>query len=110
MGMLVDEEIKTETNPDHVTPHVDLVDSRLDDLLASKSGPQYAAVRTCMMHLAINHEVIPEQPDAETLTYSASSPDESALAYGARHLGFTLKTRNSQGVTVQLDNGKEITV
>merc|ERR1719253_1763163 len=60
MGMLVDEEVKTDPHPEHVTPHVDLIDSRLDDLLASKSSPQYDAVRTCLMHLAINHEVIPE--------------------------------------------------
>merc|ERR1740130_1953881 len=68
--------------------------------MAQKKGTQYEAVRTCMMHLAVNHEVIPDP----NLNYSASSPDESALAYGARHLGFVLKTRDSHGVTVELEN------
>jgi phospholipid-transporting ATPase len=35
------------------TPHVDLVDDRLDQLLASGTSPQYFAVRTCLLHLAI---------------------------------------------------------
>lgn len=93
-----------------LTPHVDLIDSRLDELMTKKSGSQYNAVRTCLMHLAINHEVIPDQVDADTLTYSASSPDESALAYGARHFGFVLKSRNPHGVTVQFDDGQDTEV
>jgi phospholipid-translocating P-type ATPase (flippase) len=109
MGEKVPEEPKRSPTAKR-TPHVDLVDSRLDDLLARQSGDQYNAVRACLLHLAINHEVIPDQAEDNTLSYSASSPDESALCYGARHLGFTLRTRDSSGVTVQLADGRVIKV
>jgi len=111
MGKKVEEDTAKVKDPHQpITPHVDLVDTGLDNLLKSHSGPQYFAVRTFLMHLAINHEVIPEFSDDRTLSYSASSPDESALCYGARHFGFTLKARDSSGVTLQLNDGKVMKV
>lgn len=111
MGKKVEDEPKAKDPHAPRTPHVDLVDHKLDDLLKSdKRSEQYRHVRTCLLHLAVNHEVIPEFGEDRTLTYSASSPDESALAYGARHFGFTLKARDSQGVTVQLNDGKVLKV
>jgi len=89
-----------------ITPHVDLADQRLDTLLASKTGVQYDAVRAFLLHLAINHEVVAEigSGDGE-MTYSASSPDEAALCYGARHFGFTFRTRDSEGIVVEFEDG-----
>lgn len=111
MGKKVEDEPKPKDPHAPRTPHVDLVDHKLDELLkGDKRNQQYQDVRTCLLHLAINHEVIPEFGEDRTLTYSASSPDESALAYGARHFGFTLKARDSQGVTVQLNDGKVLKV
>mmetsp|Transcript_138627 Transcript_138627/g.252351 ORF Transcript_138627/g.252351 Transcript_138627/m.252351 type:complete len:1134 (-) Transcript_138627:169-3570(-) len=111
MGKVVEDEPKPKDPHAPRTPHVDLVDHKLDELLkGEKRSEQYQHVRTCLLHLAINHEVIPEFGEDRTLTYSASSPDESALAYGARHFGFTLKARDSQGVTVQLNDGKVLKV
>jgi len=88
-----------------VTPHVDLHDTTLDDLLKSQRGPQFAAVRAFLMHLSINHEVVPELSEDGTVLYSASSPDESALCYGARHFGWSFRTRDSQGITVERPDG-----
>jgi len=87
------------------TPHVDLTDHRLRKLLDSRSGPQYEAVYNLLLHLAINHEVVPEVNEKDgTLTYSASSPDETALCYGARHFGFVFKSRTSDGMVVELED------
>jgi len=88
-----------EKQPLRSTPHVDLVDEELDKLLHARSGPQFAAVRTLLLHLAINHEVMPEKSEDDSLVYSASSPDEAALCYGARHFGFTFCARDSKGIT-----------
>jgi len=87
------------------TRHVDLIDNSLDDLLQSKKGAQYTAVRAFLLHLAINHEVVTDTAADGDLLYCASSPDEEALCYGARHFGYTFKARDSQGVTIQLDDG-----
>eukprot|EP00401_Gymnodinium_catenatum_P072459 CAMPEP_0117537468 /NCGR_PEP_ID=MMETSP0784-20121206/41980_1 /TAXON_ID=39447 /ORGANISM="" /LENGTH=1179 /DNA_ID=CAMNT_0005334055 /DNA_START=5 /DNA_END=3544 /DNA_ORIENTATION=+ len=91
------------------TPHVDLVDRKLDELMATSKGDHYLAVRRFLLHLAINHEVYVEDQDA-SFTYSSSSPDESALCYGARHFGFTFKSRNNDGITVELNDGSFLLV
>jgi len=93
------------------TPHVDLVDPRVDDLLRDKSDPQYADVCEFLFHLAVNHEVVPEYDHSGVMSgFSASSPDEAALCYGAMHFGFTFLGRDSSGVQVKLDDGTIIKV
>lgn len=87
------------------TPHVDLVDPAIDQLMASKTGKQYEAVRELMLSLAVNHEVVPEMDDetGQMSGYSASSPDEAALCYGAQHFGFAFQNRDSSGVNIEVD-------
>lgn len=87
------------------TEHVDLVDSVLEATLSSGKGSEYWNLRTFFTHLAINHEVVPEQGEGGKMIYSASSPDESALCYGAHHFGFTFRTRETNGLTVELGHG-----
>jgi phospholipid-transporting ATPase len=84
------------------TPHVDLIDNSLEDLLTSRTGQQYKDVKEFLLHLAVNHEVVPEYYEDKSLGYSASSPDEAALCYGARHFGFAFQGRDSSGITLQL--------
>eukprot|EP00442_Polarella_glacialis_P051630 CAMPEP_0115145912 /NCGR_PEP_ID=MMETSP0227-20121206/62399_1 /TAXON_ID=89957 /ORGANISM="Polarella glacialis, Strain CCMP 1383" /LENGTH=1121 /DNA_ID=CAMNT_0002555523 /DNA_START=1 /DNA_END=3366 /DNA_ORIENTATION=- len=91
-----------------MTPHVDLVDPGVEDLLRTKTGKQYWDTREFL--LAVNHEVVPEFHDDKSMGYSASSPDESALCYGARHFGFSFKGRDSSGVNVELEDGSNIKV
>jgi len=68
-------------------------------------------VRELLLHLAINHEVVcGEQGANNTVGYSASSPDESALCYGAKHFGFALKERDPSGVKVELNTGQCVKV
>lgn len=86
------------------TPHVDLADEKLEELLTKRVGPEYQAVREFLLHLAINHEVVVEFDSKGGIGYSASSPDESALCYGAHHFGFSYRARESDTVTVQLNN------
>mmetsp|Transcript_9269 Transcript_9269/g.20748 ORF Transcript_9269/g.20748 Transcript_9269/m.20748 type:complete len:1129 (-) Transcript_9269:100-3486(-) len=109
MGQKVVEPSK-ESSSRPSTKHVNLIDRKLEDILSAKSGQQYERVRTLMLHLAINHEVIPEDNEDGSLTYSASSPDEAALVYGARHFGFRLTARNVEGISVQLGDGAPIKV
>lgn len=91
------------------TDHVDLIDHALDATLKSKQGDEYWRLREFFVHLAINHEVVPEAGEDGKMIYSASSPDESALCYGAHHFGFTFKTREPTGLTVQLGNDARVT-
>mmetsp|Transcript_26539 Transcript_26539/g.76396 ORF Transcript_26539/g.76396 Transcript_26539/m.76396 type:complete len:1133 (-) Transcript_26539:201-3599(-) len=107
-GLAVKEPPKTTGG--RQTPHVDLVDTSLEDILNTKRSKQYMDVREFLLHLAINHEVICELGQDGSLGYSASSPDESALCYGARHFGFTFQARDPKGITVQLDTGDVIKV
>eukprot|EP00440_Ansanella_granifera_P053764 gb/GFBE01058283.1/.p1 GENE.gb/GFBE01058283.1/~~gb/GFBE01058283.1/.p1 ORF type:complete len:1130 (+),score=313.78 gb/GFBE01058283.1/:1-3390(+) len=93
------------------TPHVDLVDERIDAVLRNKSDPHHADVREFLFHLAVNHEVVPEfDEDCVMSGYSASSPDEAALCYGAKHFGFSFMGRDSSGISVQVDEKDTIKV
>jgi magnesium-transporting ATPase (P-type) len=70
-------------------------------------------IRNLLLHLAINHEVMPEMKEKDgkkELFYSASSPDEGALVYGARHFGFEFKERDPSGILIALDDGTLVKV
>eukprot|EP00162_Nutomonas_longa_P015389 comp22295_c0_seq1/m.53328 comp22295_c0_seq1/g.53328 ORF comp22295_c0_seq1/g.53328 comp22295_c0_seq1/m.53328 type:complete len:1167 (-) comp22295_c0_seq1:215-3715(-) len=62
----------------------------------SKTGEQ---LKIFLQMLAVCHTVIPEEQKGK-LIYQASSPDEFALVHAARHLGFALKTRDIDSVTI----------
>jgi phospholipid-transporting ATPase len=87
------------------TPHVDLEDRRLDGLLKRAADPHCRAVRDLLLHLAINHEAVVEVDDNGNgaSSYAASSPDEAALCYGAKHFGHEFVSRDSQYLTVDID-------
>ncbi|CAK0900367.1 unnamed protein product [Prorocentrum cordatum] len=85
------------------TPHVDLEDRRLDNLLKHRADPHCRAVRELLLHLAINHEAVVEVDDNGASSYAASSPDEAALCYGAQHFGHAFVGRDSQCLTVDID-------
>lgn len=87
-----------------VTPQVDLHDEELEALLVEKTGPKYDAIREFLLHLAINHEVVVET-NKDHISYSASSPDEAALCYGAHHMGFTFQARDSSRLTIEEPGG-----
>lgn len=106
MGKTVEEPPVAEPGAKR-TPHVDLVDPRIDELMRNPSDPHYAEVHDFLFHLAVNHEVVPEFDSVGAMCgYSASSPDEAALCYGAMHFGFTFLGRDSAGVSVKLDDGE----
>jgi len=104
MGEQVPEDVKPEKGA-KITPHVNLVDKKIKKLMNDKSGEQYAAVCKLFLHMSINHEVIPEYAENGDLTYSASSPDEEALVFGARHFGYTLKQRDQDHLTITDEAG-----
>mmetsp|Transcript_23186 Transcript_23186/g.55065 ORF Transcript_23186/g.55065 Transcript_23186/m.55065 type:complete len:1122 (+) Transcript_23186:81-3446(+) len=103
MGKTVEEPPPEEPEAKR-TPHVDLVDPRIDELLKDHLDPHYADVKDFLFHLAVNHEVVPEFDTKGVMSgYSASSPDEAALCYGAQHFGFSFLGRDSKGLSVSHD-------
>lgn len=42
------------------------------------------SIREFFLHLALNHDVMPEGESEDKLIYSASSPDEAALVYAGK--------------------------
>jgi phospholipid-transporting ATPase len=58
--------------------------------------------------LSVCHTVIPEvKKDGMLIYQAASSPDESALVHAARHIGFALKSRDIDSVTVLENEGRK---
>lgn len=48
--------------------------------MADSAHEQHAAARDFWLHLALNHDVMPET-HGDTLIYSGSSPDETSLVW-----------------------------
>eukprot|EP00397_Hematodinium_sp_SG-2012_P001263 GEMP01001264.1.p1 GENE.GEMP01001264.1~~GEMP01001264.1.p1 ORF type:complete len:1310 (+),score=318.21 GEMP01001264.1:350-4279(+) len=91
-----------------VTPSVNFVDLELGaDLLDPEKKRE---LYDFFLHLAINHTVLPEVREDGTKVYSASSPDEGALVYGAQHFGFNLVERRQTTIKVQIPDGSTVKV
>eukprot|EP00743_Colponemidia_sp_Colp-15_P003792 GILK01004090.1.p1 GENE.GILK01004090.1~~GILK01004090.1.p1 ORF type:complete len:1295 (-),score=222.23 GILK01004090.1:130-3960(-) len=88
------------------TPNVNFIDPNLELAVKNRNHPQARCLREFFIHLAINHSVMPEYTESGQLIYSASSPDEGALVYGAKHFGFAFLDRDPSSVTVQIGNEK----
>jgi phospholipid-transporting ATPase len=98
LGEIVPPEPK---NSDCKTPNVNFIDSRLENIFATKEPRNhYNDLAMFFFSLAVNHSVMIEASNTEV--YAASSPDESALTYGARHFGFKFIARTPQGVTIRI--------
>ena len=118
-GREVPEDLKPELGS-RATPQVNFVDPQLDKKMsheqdANQSVAEFALNSANMFFfvLAVNHTVVVEgegRPPTTSPRYSGSSPDESALTYGASHFGFTFLSRTSSGVAVSLPAGKKIFV
>lgn len=58
---------------------------------------------TCM---SVCHTVVPEDEEGRDLpVYQAESPDEAALTYAARHVGFSFAVRQADHIVVTRTNG-----
>jgi phospholipid-transporting ATPase len=64
-------------------------------------------LRLFLQMLSVCHTVIPEVKKDGKLIYQASSPDEFALVHAARHIGFALKSRDIDSVTVLENEGRK---
>uniref|UniRef100_A0A0G4GZW6 Phospholipid-transporting ATPase n=1 Tax=Chromera velia CCMP2878 TaxID=1169474 RepID=A0A0G4GZW6_9ALVE len=84
------------------TPNVNFVDSDLRRHLRTTRHPNHQNLLNFFMHLAINHSVMPEHDSLGNVIYSASSPDEGALTYGAKHFGFVFQQRDPTGVMIEV--------
>lgn len=87
---------------DPITPNVNFVDPELWNVLRDPNHPNHTNVFEFFFHLAINHSVMPEV-SGDDVVYSASSPDEGALVYAARHFGFKFHSREPKSVTISIN-------
>ena len=103
----------TRNKDDKDTPNVNFIDHRLAGVLTSRSPHvDYEKVVMFFFSLAANHSVMIEAGKTASATpvFSASSPDEGALTYGAKHFGFEFLARDPRGVIVSVPDGRRIFV
>jgi len=74
------------------TPHVNFIDPKFEKVMENPKHPEYKNCCDFFLSLALNHDVLPEESSGRVI-YSASSPDESALVYAAKHFGFFFKSK-----------------
>lgn len=60
-----------------------------------------AEIREFLILISVCHTVIPDNSGDEELLYQAASPDERALVYGARRLGYVFQTRTPHHVIIK---------
>ncbi|KEP65595.1 UNVERIFIED_CONTAM: phospholipid-translocating P-type ATPase, flippase subfamily protein [Hammondia hammondi] len=84
------------------TPQVQMVDSALRHQLNDPDHPMHTYLVDFFLHLAINHAVVLETDPFGVTRYSASSPDEGALVYGARHFGVEFLGQTPSGLEVSV--------
>ncbi|POS76106.1 phospholipid-translocating P-type ATPase [Diaporthe helianthi] len=76
----------------------------VEDLAGHNGVEQQQATEEFMLALALCHTVIAEnQPgDSPKMVFKAQSPDEAALVATARDMGFTVLSRTSNGINVNV--------
>lgn len=95
------------------TPHTIALDSELRRALrGARSVPspgvmagsegEAGPLHDFLLNLAVCNTVVPERLHDGTLVYQASSPDEEALVQGAAYLGYVLKSRTTDTVSVEV--------
>ena len=95
-------------SPTSLVPHVNFVDERVGKILASKTpSDQYTDLVMFFFALAVNHSVMIETDAEGNRKYSASSPDEGALTYGAKHFGFEFIARDPRGLVVRFPDNQD---
>jgi len=63
-------------------------------------------IREFLVLLSVCHTVIPEDTE-DGLVYHAASPDERALVYGAKRLGYVFETRTPNFVEIRALESEE---
>ena len=89
---------KPAGDPD--TPHVNFIDPTFSEIMNNSSHPEHKNACEFFLSLALNHDVLPEVSKTGEIVYSASSPDEAALVYAAKHFGFFFKRTEIGGKLV----------
>ncbi|KAF2070558.1 hypothetical protein CYY_008121 [Polysphondylium violaceum] len=81
----------------------------LDHLDEDPNSEQAFLINEFLTLLAVCHSVVPDRPnkDDSEIIYEASSPDEAALVYAAKNLGYAFYNRDPTGVFVNV-RGKGI--
>ena len=85
---------------DPETPHVNFIDPGFSKIMKQPSHPEHKNACEFFLSLALNHDVLPEENKAGEVIYSASSPDEAALVYAAKHFGYFFKRTETGGKLV----------
>jgi phospholipid-transporting ATPase len=70
--------------------------------MQSPGHPNAARIYEFLTLLAVCHSVVPEVNAAGVVEYQASSPDEAALVFAAKNLGFYFHSRRQNIVTINV--------
>lgn len=102
MGRRSSSHWRSTGRPDHAQPEVDTSD--LVEYMKLRPHSAFAKkAKAYLLAMALCHTCLPETKDDGDIDYQASSPDELALVRAAKELGYVVVQRNSQFVTLQLD-------
>lgn len=105
MGRRSSSHWRSTGRPDHVQPEVNTKDM-LEFIKLRPNSDFSKKARDYLMAMALCHTCLPEMRDGQ-LEFQASSPDELALVKAAKELGYLVVHRNSQSITLQIDDGSE---
>lgn len=89
--------------------HPETISNGRNDLVENllKKDPTAADIRDFLELLAVCHTVIPDYSTGE-LEYHAASPDERALVFGAKSLGYVFESRTPKFVEITALDKKEV--
>ena len=100
MGRRSSSHWRSTGRPDHVQPEVN-TDDMLEYLRLRPHAPFSRKAKDYLLALALCHTCLPETRDGKT-EFQAASPDELALVKAAQELGYNVVHRNSQSITLQM--------
>ena len=103
MGRRSSSHWRSTGRPDHVQPEVNTSD--LLDYVKLWPHSKFAKkAKDYLLAMALCHTCLPEIRDGK-VEFQASSPDELALVKAAKELGYVVVHRNSQSITLRVDDG-----
>lgn len=102
MGRRSSSHWRSTGRPDHVQPEVNTGDL-LEYIKLWPNSKFSKKAREYLLAVALCHTCLPEIRDGK-VEFQASSPDELALVKAAKELGYVVVHRNSQSITLRVDD------
>ncbi|KUJ12633.1 phospholipid-translocating P-type ATPase [Mollisia scopiformis] len=78
--------------------------SALQHHILTEPGPSSDAIKMFLLSVALCHTCFPELQEDGKITYQAASPDEYALVEAAHEMGYSLLSRDSHLITLEISS------